>query len=398
VPIPEVIIKPGREKPLRQKHPWVFSGAIHRADSFAAGEPVVIRDHQKKFLAYGLGSPKSQIRARVLSFDESRPIDADLLRQKLAASLARRRPLLAQSGQSAARIVMSEADLLPGLIVDLYGDYVVFQALSAGMERFKGVIIQGLIDELNPKGIIERSDDHARELEGLEKTSGLVYGKDPPTSGVEIQENGLRYTVDLLGGHKTGFYLDQRQNHAYAETLAAGKKVLDCFCYTGGFSLSAARGGAESIVSVDASQPALDRLKANFALNGFGDRDEFKTVCGSAFDVLRELKDRGETFDLIVLDPPKFAAHAAQIDKATRGYKDINLLAFKLLAPRGILLTYSCSGHISADLFQKVIFGAALDSGRDAQIEHRLFQADDHPVLLTFPESLYLKGLACRVL
>lgn len=394
---PVITVKNGRDKPLRQRHPWVFSGAIHKADAFGSGDFVEIRDGQGKFLAYGYGNANSQIRARALSFDVNDKLDAAFFRARLAAAAKRRAPLLATPGQTAARLVMSEADQLPGLIVDRYGEWLVVQALTAGIDRQKELIFDALQDLIKPRGIIERSDDHARDLEGLAKTLGLVRGEAPPPAGVEILENGLRYLVDPMEGHKTGFYLDQRENHAYARSIAAGRRVLDCFSYTGGFTLSAAAGGAASVLSVDASAPALTRLGANLAANDLGGKDIFTQRVGNVFEVLRELKEQNATFDLIVLDPPKFAATGAQVEKAARGYKDINLLAFKMLAPGGILLTYSCSGHISADLFQKIIFGAAIDAGRDAQIIHHQFQADDHPVLLTFPESLYLKGLACRV-
>lgn len=396
--LPIITVKPGREKPLRQKHPWVFSGAIARTEAFQPGELVEIREQGGRFLGRGYGNPHSQIRARVLSFSPDEQLDEAFFRRRLEDALQRRAPLLKQPGQSAARLVMSEADSLPGLIVDRYGDWLVIQALSAGMEQLKAQIVPLLIELVKPKGIVERSDDNARELEGLPKISGLIYGEAPPPEGVEIEEHGARFLVDLLEGHKTGFYLDQRESHAYARGIAKDRRVLDCFSFTGGFTIPTALGGAREIVSVDSSAPSLERLRSNLARNGLSDPSRYTQVNGNAFEVLRALKERGETFDMITLDPPKFAANAAQVDKAARAYKDANLLAFKLLAPGGVLLTFSCSGHISADLYQKIVFGAALDSGRDAQIVHRLFQADDHPVLLTFPESLYLKGLVCRVL
>lgn len=397
--LPTVTVRPGREKPLIQKHPWVFSGAVASEDKgIEPGSLVEIRDTQGTFLARGYANPKSKIRARALTFDEGETVDQAFFRKKVAQAVSRRRALLSSGGQTAARLIMSEADQLPGLIVDRYGDWLVLQALTAGIDRHLDWIVEALKAEAPCKGIIERSDDAVRALEGLPETSRLVWGEAPPEGGIEIQENGLVFLVDPLKGHKTGFYLDQRRNHAMIRAHAAGKRVLDVFCYTGGFTLNAAAAGAKSVLSVDASEPALAKLRQNLARNGLDAAGRCTQLCGNAFDVLRELEKKGESFDVVILDPPKFAASGAQVDKAARGYKDINLLAFKLLAKGGVLSTYSCSGHISADLYQKIVFGAALDSGRDAQIVDFLYQADDHPVLLTFPESLYLKGLLCRVL
>ncbi len=399
MPLPVVTVRPGREKPLVQKHPWVFSGAVASED--AATEPgslVDIRDARGKFLARGYANPKSKIRARALTFDEAERVDQGFFRRRVAQAVARRAAMLDPETQTAARLIMSEADLLPGLIVDKYGDWLVLQALTAGIDRHLDWIVDALKAEVPCKGIIERSDDAVRALEGLPEVSRLVWGEEPDANGIRIKENGVVFAVDPLKGHKTGFYLDQRRNHAMIRAHAAGKRVLDVFCYTGGFTLNAAVAGAKSVLSVDASEPALAKVRQNLALNGFADSARYTQLCGNAFDVLRELEKKGESFDVVILDPPKFAATGSQVDKAARGYKDINLSAFRLLAKGGILSTYSCSGHISADLYQKIVFGAALDSGRDAQIVDFLYQADDHPVLLTFPESLYLKGLNCRVL
>jgi 23S rRNA (cytosine1962-C5)-methyltransferase len=397
--LPTITVRPGREKPLLQKHPWVFSGAILSEDKgIEPGQIVDIKDQGGRFLARGYANPKSKIRARALSFDPADRIDAGFFRRRIAQAVARRKSLLDPARQTAARLVMSEADLLPGLIVDRYGDWLVVQALTAGIDRHLEWIYAALKEEVPVKGIVERSDDAVRELEGLPQVARLVWGEEPPRAGVPIKENGLDYVVDALVGHKTGFYLDQRTNHQKIRAHVQGKRVLDVFCYTGGFTLNAAAAGAKSVLSVDASEPALDKVRANLALNGFTDPSRYAQRCGNAFEILRDLEKQGESFDVVILDPPKFAASGAQVDKAARGYKDINLTAFKLLNKGGVLSTYSCSGHVSADLFQKIVFGAALDAGRDAQIIDFLYQADDHPVLLTFPESLYLKGLLCRVL
>jgi 23S rRNA (cytosine1962-C5)-methyltransferase len=403
MPLPILTVLPGKEKPLLRHHPWIFSGAIKTEPKVAPGSLVEVRDTRGRFLATAYYNAHSKIRARALSFTEGEVVDDAFFARRIAAAVARRQPVLARGDTTATRLVMSEADQLPGLIVDQYGDYLVVQALTAGIDRHLGAVTAGLRAATRAKGIYERSDDAVRELEGLPSYVRLLDGEEPPAAGVEIRERGLVYSVDLVGGHKTGYYLDQRENHAAVREVAAGRDVLDCFCYTGGFSVSAAAGGAKSVLSIDASGPALGRVRTNLALNGFtGDAGSAGPALeqreGNAFELLRTLRDQGRTFDLVVLDPPKFAAHAGQIDKAARGYKDVNLLAFKMLRPGGLLATFSCSGHVSPDLFQKIVFGAAADAGVEAQIVRHLYQADDHPVLLSFPESLYLKGLLCRVL
>lgn len=395
-PLPRVTIKSGREKPLTRRHPWVFSGAIQRAENVPPGTIVDVRSAEGAFLARGYYNEASQIRVRALTFDENEAIDAAFFRRKLKAALDRRESLLVPGVQTGARLVMSEADGLPGLIVDRYGDHLVLQALTAGIDVQLPVITEALRDLADPHGIHERSDDAVRELEGLPRRNALLHGQPPEGGRATILENGLAFSVDLTEGHKTGHYLDQGVNHRVVRDLAKDRHVLDCFSYTGGFSVHAAAGGAASVRSVDASQPALALAAANMERNGFAG-DRYGQVAGNAFELLRAFRDAGEMFDMIVLDPPKFAQNASQVDKATRGYKDLNLLAFKLLNPGGILATFSCSGHISPDLFQKVVFGAAVDANTDAQIISYLFQAPDHPVLLSFPESLYLKGLLCRV-
>jgi 23S rRNA (cytosine1962-C5)-methyltransferase len=346
-------------------------------------------------LARGYYNPRSKIPVRLLSWDADETIDAVFFARRLAAAVGRRREILG-SETTAARLVMSEADQLPGLIVDQYEDFLVVQALTAGMERWLPTITAALGQQLTPRGMYERSHDAVRELEGLPVRAGVLAGAPPPDQGVLFKENGHRFLCSLHAGHKTGYYLDQRDNHRLVGDLARGRRVLDCFSYTGGFSVHAAARGAAAVVSVDASEPALKRLEEHFALNELAGRCPHDVYSGDAFAVLRDMAQSGEQFDLIILDPPKFAASGAQVEKAARGYKDINLSALKMLRPGGLLATYSCSGHISADLFQKIIFGAAADAGTDAQIVASMQQAPDHPVLLSFPESCYLEGLLSR--
>ncbi len=388
-----LILKPDREKSLLRRHPWVFSGAIERIEgSPQPGETVEIRSAEDRFLAQAAYSPFSQIRARVWTFD-SQPVDAAFLRRRIERALAQRRAAGLLEHQ-AVRLIYAESDGLPGLIVDRYGDVLVVQFLTAGAEFWRQTLIELLLELIPCRSIYERSDAEVRTLEGLPLREGLLSGEVPTI--VVIEENGLRFQVDLAHGHKTGFYLDQRANRRLIRSLADGRDVLDCFCYTGGFTLNALLGGAHSVIAVDASAEALVHLRMNLALNHLP-ADRLETLEGDVFQVLRRFRDQNRRFDLIILDPPKFATTAAQVEKAARGYKDINLLAFKLLRPGGWLVTFSCSGGVDAALFQKIVAGAALDAGVEAQILHSLFQDADHPVALHFPESAYLKGLVCRV-
>jgi 23S rRNA (cytosine1962-C5)-methyltransferase len=392
---PAIILKAGREKSLERRHPWIFSGAVECIDGKpSGGDTVAVRDAAGGFLAWAAYNPDSQITARVWSWHEHESIDAAFFRRKIADALSARRTLGLERDSNGMRIVHGESDGLPGLIVDLYGDVLVMQLGSAGPERWRDTLADILQELCSPVCIYERSDSDGRELEGLPKRNGLVRGALPDK--VEVTENGLRFAVDVAAGQKTGYYLDQRDNRALTGTLAADRDVLNCFCYTGGFSLYALRGGAKSVLSIDASEGALELARRNVDLNGL---DAFKAEwqCADVFDALRKLRDQNRKFDLIVLDPPKFAPTAAFAEKASRAYKDINLLGFKLLRPGGLLFTYSCSGGISDDLFQKIIAGAALDAGVDAQIVKKLHAAADHPVLLSFPEGAYLKGLVLRV-
>ncbi|GAB4122794.1 MAG: class I SAM-dependent methyltransferase [Sideroxydans sp.] len=390
-----ILLKAGREKSLLRRHPWVFSGAIERINgSYRSGDTVAVRDAAGHFLAWAAYNPDSPIRGRVWSWHESEAIDADFFRRRLTAALAARHALSIGQDSNGMRLVHGESDGLPGLIVDQYGDVLVLQLGSAGPERWRDTLADLLQALCSPVCIYERSDSDGRALEGLPKRCGVLRGNLPDK--VEVMEHGLRFAVDVAGGQKTGFYLDQRDNRALTGTLAAGRDVLNCFCYTGGFSLYALRGGAKSVLSIDASEGALALARHNVALNGLDDgRAEW--LCADVFAMLRKLRDQNRKFDLIVLDPPKLAPTAAHAEKAARAYKDIALLGFKLLRPGGLLCTYSCSGGISDELFQKIIAGAALDAGVDAQIVRKLHAAPDHPVLLSFPEGAYLKGLILRV-
>jgi 23S rRNA (cytosine1962-C5)-methyltransferase len=399
--MPAVILKPGREKSVQRRHPWIFSGAIERVEGEpASGETVEVRSTDGTPLALGAYSPHSQIAVRVWTFDPTESVSPAFFRARLTHAFATREASLHASrptlhGLTAYRLVNAESDGLPGLIVDRYGEYLACQFLSAGAEYWKREIVTLLAGLLPYAGIYERSDVDVREKEGLPATTGVLAGSLPPDL-VEIEEYGCRFAVDVRGGHKTGFYLDQRDNRALVAEYAEGRDVLNCFAYTGAFGVWALKGGAVKVTNVESSAAALDLARRNVELNGL-DASKVENVIGDVSHVLRQYRDSRRQFDLIILDPPKFAESRSQVEKASRGYKDINLLAFKLLRPGGVLFTFSCSGLITPDLFQKIIAGAALDAGRDAQIVRRMTQAPDHPVALNFPEGEYLKGLVCRV-
>lgn len=390
-----IVLKPGRERAIRNRHPWIFSGAIAQSAPPHADE-VDVYSADGLWQARALWSPHSQIRARIMTWNPEARIDTLFFHQRLSQAIELRMRLPAYTDANAMRIVHGESDGLPGLIVDRYGDYVVVQLLSNGVDRRRQLIIDVLVDLLRPVAIIDRSDDDMRALEGLPPSAGVLWGTAPSAPITVTHPTGLRETVDLTGGQKTGGYLDQVINRVTLAAYAEGADVLDCFCYNGGFSVALARGGAASVVSVDSSAPALEALQRDMVLNAVQSTPH-EVVEADVFKLLRVYRDQERRFDMIVLDPPKFAHSQAQVERATHGYKDINLLALKLLRPGGILATYSCSGLVSADLFQKVIFGAALDAQRDVQIIERHTQAPDHPVLLSFPEGEYLKGLVCRV-
>jgi len=356
---------------------------------------VDVWDSKARYVARGIISHKSQIRVRLLTWRRDEHINQKFWDRRIQRAIEARDALYADLQTNAFRLIHAEADGLPGLIVDKYGTWLVAQFLSVAAERHKAAIINALSEYAAPQGIFERSDVYTRELEGLVPVTGPLWGEVPPDA-IEIEENGFRFLVDVKAGQKTGFFLDQRENRKRIMPYVAGKEVLNTFSYSGGFSVYAAAAGAGRIMNIDTSDAAHDMARHNMWLNGFADRDDIYATA-DAFEIMRAYRDQKWTFDTVILDPPKFARNAAQKKQATRGYKDINLLGMKLLKPGGYLMTFSCSGVISADLFQKVVFGAAVDAKRDVQIVERLFQGSDHPALLTFPESAYLKGFICRV-
>jgi 23S rRNA (cytosine1962-C5)-methyltransferase len=400
---PSIIIKHDRGRMFELRHPWVFSGAVKSVQGNPAdGDIVALRSESGAFLARGYWNSQSQINVHVLTWDDSEAIDEAFWRGRLERAIrARNVENISKGIPYAARLVNAENDAIPGLVVDRYGEWLVIQALTLGIDRRKQMIAKLLMELLSPSGIYERSDVDVRAKEGLPANAGLLAGKKPPAL-IEINENGRRFLVDVQNGHKTGFYLDQKDNRAILGNLLRfdpqgdTKSVLNCFSYTGGFAVYARDGMAAQVVNVDASADALALAKKNLALNGFNAPDD-DFVVGDVFNVLREYRNTGRKFDVIVLDPPKFANNKGQVEAATRGYKDINLLAFGLLNPGGTLMTFSCSGLVDADLFQKVVFGAVIDAKRDGQIVGRMRAAPDHPVALTFPEGEYLKGLIVKV-
>lgn len=391
-----LILKPGRDKSVLHRHPWIYSGAVGQVNGNPqAGDTVEVRNASGDWLARAALSPASQIRARVWTWDANEAIDEAYFRARFERALALRRAMISPGDTDSYRLIHGESDGLPGLVVDRYADWLVVQILSTGIEKHRELLVKLLTELTGVENIYERSDVDVRQFEGLPDRTGVLRG-EPPPNPLWIHEHGLTFAVDLATGQKTGFYLDQCANRRRVGELATGCSVLNCFCYSGGFSLYALRGGAASVLSVDASADALELGRQNLAANALpASRAEW--LQGDVFHVLRDLRDRASKFDLIVLDPPKFAPTAAQAEKAARGYKDINLLAFKLLNPGGLLATFSCSGGISADLFQKIVAGAALDAGVNARIIDMLRQGPDHPVALNFPEGAYLKGIICQV-
>lgn len=391
-----VHLHPKRDFSLLRRHPWVFSGAIAAVDGIPEkGETVRVLSSDGAMLGVGAYSPESQIRIRLWCFDD-REINAAFIAGRLAVAIGGRAIFLGEDATNACRLVNAEADGLPGLIVDRYADWVVCQFTTAGAERWKQEIVAALNALVPCRGIYERSDLDVRAHEGLPHTTGVLSG-EPPPDRIEIVEHGCRYWVDVQAGHKTGFYLDQRDNRTLIKRYANGRAVLNAFAYTGGFGIAALAAGAESVTHVDLSEPALALAKANTALNTCHTHDS-EFILGNVFEVLRKFRDEGRTFDLVVLDPPKFADSKGSLMKATRGYKDINLLGMKLLRPGGLLATFSCSGLMAPDMFHKVVSDAAVDAKRDLQVIRRLQQAEDHPEGLCFTEGLYLKGLFCRLL
>ncbi len=395
-PNAQLILKPAREKSLKRRHPWVFSGAIARVEGNPqSGETVEVRAAGGELLAVAAYSPESQIRARVWDYAACAACDigAAFFKQRIEAAALSRAELLASGVTNAVRLVHGESDGLPGVIADLFGDTVVVQLLAAGAERWRDALADALAALPGVARVYERSDADVRALEGLPSRTGMLRGASL-RGPLMIREHDLQFQVEIEVGHKTGYYLDQRDNHLFLKGISKDASVLDCFCYSGGFALNALAGGAREVTAIDSSGPALAVARANAVLNGL---PQAHWVEADVFQTLRQYRDAGRRFDIIVLDPPKLAPTAAHAEKAARAYKDANLLGFKLLNPGGTLLTYSCSGGVSADLFQKIVAGAALDAGVNARIEAWQHAAADHPVALNFPEGEYLKGLVCKV-
>ena len=386
----------GRERSAGRGHPWVFSGAVGRVDGEpGAGDTVEMRSAQGGFLGWAAYSPESQIRARVWDFHESARIDAAFFAERVRWAVKQREDIVEPGERQAARLIHGEADGLPGVVADRFADHLVVQFSSAGAWRWRDEIVDALVETTGIAQVFERSDAEVLALEGLESRVGPVRGEEP-AGPITIEESGLLFEVDVRHGHKTGFYLDQRDNRAMLRDLVEGREVLDCFCYTGGFTVNALAGGAASVVAVDSSGEALAAARRHVALNNLPE-DNVEFVEADVFALLRKLRDQGRSFDAIVLDPPKFAPTAAMAERAARGYKDINLWALKLLRPGGLLFTYSCSGGITREFFQKVVAGAAADAGASVRLLHHMGAAADHPVSLAFPEGEYLKGLLCQV-
>lgn len=401
--MPTIILKPRKEKPVLNHHPWIFSGAISRTENAKDGDTVEVLDAGGRWLARAAYNSRSQIAARAWTFDQSEEIDRDFFRRRVEKATGFRKSLYgkqpglaADDGfhTSALRLVNAESDEICGLVVDRYGEFLVTQFLTLGAERHKSEIVEALQELLAPRGVYERSDVDVRKKEGLKETTGVLIGAEPPDQ-IEIVENSLRFRVDVKGGHKTGFYLDQRLNRQRATPYLDGV-VLNAFAYTGAFGVYAAKFSGAQVTNLDASASALEMARENFNLNAVASNGEY--VVADAFDKLREYRTTGRKFDAVVLDPPKFVTSRANLERAARGYKDLNMLAFQLLNPNGFLVTFSCSGLVDAKLFQQIVFGAAVDAKRDAQIVEKLGQAPDHPIGLNFPEGEYLKGLVVRVL
>lgn len=389
--LPVLHLKSGRDKSLRRHHPWIMSGSVQRVTGDPQpGDTVAVADESGRPLALAAYSPHSSIRARVWDFDTGHVVDDSFVARRIHDAVERRRNQVPEG--DAVRLVFSESDRLPGLVVDRYGDVVVLQITTVGMERRRDVVVDVLSSLPGVVAVHERSDGDLREREGLSSRSGLLTGRLPDRC--LACENGFVYRIDVEGGQKTGFYVDQRTSRALLPRFVDGARFLNVFGYTGSFSVIAARHGAASVTTIDSSAPALDIARINGELNGV---DIGHTIVGDAFTELRRLRDSRAQFDTIVLDPPKLAKNPAQVDKALRAYKDLNLVAAKLLAPGGHLMTFTCSGSVDAELFRKVVAGAATDAGRDFTIVERIAQPFDHPVPLWFPEAEYLNGLVLQV-
>jgi 23S rRNA (cytosine1962-C5)-methyltransferase len=392
----DVLLKKGKEKAVLHRHPWVFSGAIERVNGKPEnGDIVRLLNIQGGFMAYGFYNDQSRVALRLLEWDEAVTVDEDWFRNKVAIAVANRDSILKSGVTNTCRLIFSESDYLPGLIVDKYADHLAVQVLTSGIENVMPVIIDELQRILKPTSIFDKSDASSRLHEGLETTNTVLFG-DPPPASVEVRENDIIYNINIAEGQKSGFYCDQRDNRHILALHVKGKKVLDCFCYTGGFTLNCLQQGAASVTAVDSSGLAIETLKENISLNKF-DTESYTAIQSDVNKQLRVFKEEGEKFDVIVLDPPKYAPSRSALERASRAYKDLNRLAMLLLHDGGLLATYSCSGAMSMDTFKQVIAWAALDAGKQVQFIDQFCQPQDHPVRASFPEGEYLKGLLCRV-
>jgi 23S rRNA (cytosine1962-C5)-methyltransferase len=399
VTAPVLVLKPGRERSVCQGHPWIFSGAVDRLEgSPGAGDTVEIVDHHGNWLARAGYSPQSQISARVWTWESNQRVDGSFLRSRITRAYHSRDPLLEDT--NAVRRIYAENDGVPGLIVDQYGSVLVVQCLTAAIEKWKPDLIEILSSLPEITCVYERSDADARAKEGLDIKCGLLWGKEPPDR-ILIRERSWTFRVDIRSGHKTGFYLDQRDSREMLSQIVAryvrGGEALNCFSYTGAFAVVAAESGKLTVVNVDSSVAALSEINEHFKINHLPPENAV-TQCGNVFEVLREFRDSSRMFDLVILDPPKLVQARKDLERAARGYKDLNWLAARILRPGGVLMTFSCSGLLGDDLFQKIVFSAILDAGRDAQILQRCHQPADHPIRLAFPEGRYLTGLVCRMI
>lgn len=392
-----VRLKKGKDKAVRQLHPWVFSGAIeHVKGKPSNGDLVTVTDINGDFLAYGFYNDQSRVAVRLLEWDPEVEINEEWWRNRVRNAIAAREHLLDSEETNTCRLIFSEADYMPGLIVDKFADYLSVQILTSGIEKIKSVLLDELARVLHPKGIFDRSDASSRSHEGLAESHGTLFGSEPPEF-VEVRENGIRYMVNIAEGQKSGFYCDQRNNRKILAQYARNKKVLDCFSYSGGFSLNCLKNGAKEVISLDSSALAIQTLNRNIELNGFSETNH-RAIQSDVNKQLRQFRQDGEKFDIIVLDPPKYAPSRSALDKASRAYKDLNRSAMLLLNEGGLLATFSCSGAVDMDLFKQILAWAALDAGKEVQFIGQFSQPEDHPIRASFPEGEYLKGLLCRVM
>ena len=391
-----IYLRKGKEKAVRQLHPWIFSGAIEKITGKPDnGDLVRVLDSKGDFLAAGFYNAQSRVAVRVLAWDAEQVIDETWWRSRIQQAVSARKHVLTSNETNTCRLIFSEADYLPGLIVDKYADFLSVQILTSGMDKSKSIWLDELQKLLKPKGIFDRSDANARAHEGLDASAGILAGIAPPEF-IEVVENGIRYQVNIADGQKSGFYCDQRENRKKVATHTKGNVVLDCFSYSGGFTLNALAAGAKKVVSVDSSALAIETLKKNIKLNGFKASQQ-TSIQSDVNKQLRVFLESGDKFDLIVLDPPKYAPSRSALTKASRAYKDLNRLAMGLLNSGGLLATFSCSGALDIDTFKQILAWAALDAGKEVQFIDQFCQPEDHPIRSSFPEGEYLKGLLCRI-